>query len=440
MLELKVPNVGESIREVQIAKWRKQVGEPIERDEEIVELETDKATVELPSPDAGVLTKILKQEGEIVAVGDVIAHFEPGAAASTPADGDSAAGTAGKKEAVPKDRAGEREDSERDAEREAQADTSPGQASRSDAWAVPSARRALLKYGVAAEEVEPSGRGGRLTERDVVEHARAQLQPAEKEVPRRETQPEAAAGEAASNLTHGNLEQGDMEQIVPMSMIRRRIAERLVEAQQTAALLTTFNEVDMSAVMELRQRHQEDFQGKHGVKLGFMSFFVKAAIDALKQFPVVNAEIRGTNIIYRDYYHLGVAIGGGKGLVVPVLRHAERMSFAEIELQIADFAERAQHNKLRPHDLEGGTFTISNGGVYGSLLSTPIVNPPQSGVLGMHAIQERPVARAGQVVIRPMMYLALTYDHRLVDGREAVGFLKRIKDATEEPSRMLIEA
>ncbi len=233
---------------------------------------------------------------------------------------------------------------------------------------------------------------------------------------------------------------GELEEVVPMSLIRRRIAERLVEAQQTAALLTTFNEVDMSAVMQLRAEFKDAFQQQYGVKLGFMSFFVKAVIDGLKKCPELNAEIRNNReIVYRNFYDIGIAIGGGRGLVVPILRRAELMSFAQIESAIADFGKRAQENKIAPEELVGGTFTISNGGVYGSLLSTPIVNPPQSGILGMHAIQERPVARNGQVVIRPMMYLALTYDHRIVDGREAVGFLKRVKDVLEEPSRMLME-
>ena len=226
---------------------------------------------------------------------------------------------------------------------------------------------------------------------------------------------------------------------MPMSLLRRRVAERLVQARQTAALLTTFNEIDMSAVIALRRAHQEAFQQRHGAKLGFMSFFVKTAIEALKQFPGLNAEIRGTDIVYRNYFDIGIAVGGGRGLVVPVLRNAERLSFAEIETAIADFAGRAQANRLTPEELQGGTFTISNGGVYGSLLSTPIVNPPQSGVLGLHVIQDRPVARDGQVVIRSMMYIALTYDHRIVDGREAVSFLKHVKECMEEPARLLLE-
>jgi 2-oxoglutarate dehydrogenase E2 component (dihydrolipoamide succinyltransferase) len=229
------------------------------------------------------------------------------------------------------------------------------------------------------------------------------------------------------------------EEVVPMSLLRQRIAERLVEAQQTQALLTTFNEIDMSAVMALRSENRDLFQETYGAKLGFMSFFVKATVQALKHVPVVNAEIRGTDVVYRNHYDIGIAVGGGKGLVVPVLRHAERLSFAEIEKAIAEFGQRAQKNQLKVEELQGGTFTISNGGVYGSLLSTPIVNPPQSGILGLHAIQERPVARSGQVVIRPMMYVALTYDHRVVDGRDAVTFLKTIKECVEEPARMLLE-
>jgi len=256
------------------------------------------------------------------------------------------------------------------------------------------------------------------------------------------TQGERAAAEAESKEPPALTQTGASvreEQIVPMTPIRRRIAERLVEAQKTAALLTTFNEVDMSAVIALRKEHQEAFQAKHGIKLGFMSFFVKASIEGLKLIPQINAEVRGHDIVYRNYFDIGIAVGGGKGLVVPVLRHAERMSFAEIEKGIGDFATRAQANQLKVDELQGGTFTISNGGIYGSMLSTPIINPPQSGILGLHAIEDRPVARNGAVVIRPIMYVALTYDHRIVDGREAVTFLRRIKDMIENPARMLLE-
>jgi 2-oxoglutarate dehydrogenase E2 component (dihydrolipoamide succinyltransferase) len=291
---------------------------------------------------------------------------------------------------------------------------------------MPAARRALAEHGLRAERVEASGPGGRLLKEDVERHA-------ERSADGRQ----AKASEPAVRPPEAVAERKD--EVVPMSPLRKRVAERLVEAQRVAALLTTFNEIDMSAVMSLRQQHKESFQERYGVKLGFMSFFVKAVIEALKETPQVNAEIRGTDIVYHNYFDIGIAVAGGKGLVVPVLRGPDRMSFAEIEQAIADLAARARQNKLKLHELEGGTFTISNGGVYGSLLSTPIVNPPQSGILGLHAIQDRPVARDGQVVIRPMMYVALTYDHRIVDGREAVLFLRHVKDCIEEPSRMLLE-
>jgi 2-oxoglutarate dehydrogenase E2 component (dihydrolipoamide succinyltransferase) len=286
--------------------------------------------------------------------------------------------------------------------------------------------------GIRAEDVPAAGK--RLRREDVLRHVQQQHAAAASEQP---TAGPRAASEGAETVAGAS--KSELEDVVPMSLIRRRIVQRLVEAQQQAALLTTFNEIDMSAVVELRKHHREHFQDRYGVKLGFMSFFVKAVIDALKQFPKMNAEIRDTNIVYRNYYHISIAIGAERGLVVPVLRHAERMSFAEIEKAIDDFAERAQENKLKPNELEGGTFTITNGGIFGSLFSTPIVNPPQSGVLGMHAIQERPVAHDGQVVIRPMMYVALTYDHRLLDGRDAASFLRRVKEAIEEPTRMLLE-
>jgi 2-oxoglutarate dehydrogenase E2 component (dihydrolipoamide succinyltransferase) len=279
---------------------------------------------------------------------------------------------------------------------------------------MPSARRALKERGVQADDVEATGPGGRVLKEDVMRHT-----------PRAEVKPAVTADKH--------------EEAVPMSPFRKKIAERLVQSQQTAALLTTFNEIDMTAAMALRKEYQDSFLEKYGIKLGFMSFFVKAAIDALKLIPAVNGEIRGTDIIYKNFYDIGVAVGGGKGLAVPVIRNADRLSFAEVEQTIANYGKRAKDNKLELSDLMGGTFTISNGGIYGSLLSTPIVNPPQSGILGLHAIQDRPIALNGQVVIRPMMYIALTYDHRLVDGREAVTFLKRIKQCVEAPSRMLLE-
>ncbi|MEX2171153.1 MAG: 2-oxoglutarate dehydrogenase complex dihydrolipoyllysine-residue succinyltransferase [Pirellulales bacterium] len=407
-IELRIPELGESIREVQIGRWLKKEGDRVEENEDVVELETDKASMELPAPAPGIVAKIIKHEGDSVAIGDAIAVIDE--------DGQAAASDEQAAEnnnaAPPKSPAATKSDSSA-----AKKTGEPPAAAtiRDELPAItPSARRALRELGVRPEEVKPSGK--RLRPEDVLRHVEEQAQERDDQGP-------------ISSL----------EELVPMSLIRRRIAERLVEAQKTAALLTTFNEIDMSAVMEIRQAHRERFQDRYGVKLGFMSFFVKATIDALQQFPELNAEIRGSDILYRSYYHIGIAIGAQRGLVVPVLRRAERMSFADIEQSIGNFARRAEENKLKPHELQGGTFTITNGGVFGSLLSTPIVNPPQSGVLGMHAIQERPVAREGQVVIRPMMYVALTYDHRLVDGRAAVSFLRRIKETIEEPVRMLIE-
>jgi 2-oxoglutarate dehydrogenase E2 component (dihydrolipoamide succinyltransferase) len=307
---------------------------------------------------------------------------------------------------------------------------------------MPAAERMLQENKVSAADVAGSGLGGRILKEDVQRHVAARVAPAV-EPPAKPTPAVTPAATRAVPLSAEDAFGDDgftrVEELKPMSMIRRTIANRLVEAQQTAALLTTFNEIDMQPVMDLRARYKDAFGEKHGVKLGFMSFFAKATVEALKRFPAINAEIRGNDIIYRNYYDIGVAIGGGKGLVVPILRNVQLLSFAEIERRIGKFAELAKDNKLKPADLEGGTFTISNGGVYGSLLSTPIVNPPQSGILGLHSIQDRPVARDGQVVIRPMMYIALTYDHRIVDGREAVGFLRTIKEVLEEPARLFLE-
>jgi 2-oxoglutarate dehydrogenase E2 component (dihydrolipoamide succinyltransferase) len=423
-IELKIPEVGESVREVQIGRWLKHEGDSVAQDENVVELETDKASMELPAPSAGILAQILKQEGDTVAVGDVIAYLD-----SSPKRDGEAASAAG--DALPK---------KKDAQTSATPPTAPNaivttiqspQPHDADIPVTPAARRALREHGLTAADVEATGPS--LRRKDVLRHVDEQKEkkPATKPA---ERQPEVEKRERPA--AHPDRE---LEEVVPMSLIRRRIAERLVSAQQQAALLTTFNEIDMSAVKQLRAEYRDGFQAKYGVKLGFMSFFVKAVIDALKSQPALNAEIRDKSIVYRHYYDIGIAVSSAKGLVVPVLRSADRLSFAEIEQAIDDFSARASNNKLDPSDLEGGTFTITNGGTFGSLLSTPIVNPPQSGVLGMHAIQDRPIAREGQVVIRPMMYVALTYDHRLVDGREAVVFLRRIKEALEDPSRMLLE-
>lgn len=411
-LELRVPPVGESITEVQIGDWLVGEGASADKDQSVVVIETDKVTTELPAPSAGTVARILKKKGEKAVIGEVIGYLVAGAAApkAAPAAKPAPAAT------MP---AGS---------------TQPPVASTSAAPAhaavggvvMPAAARLAAERGIDASKLAGSGPGGRVLKEDVLAAGTQAGASTAKPAPSAPTAKPAVAGARG-------------EELVPMSPMRKRIAQRLVEAQGTAALLTTFNEIDMGAVMELRNQHKDEFHKKHGAKLGFMSFFVKAVCDALKFVPQVNAEIRGDMIVNRSYCDIGVAVGSGRGLVVPVLRNAETLGFAAIEAGIADFGARAQAGKITLDELAGGTFTISNGGIYGSLLSTPIVNPPQSGILGLHAIQDRPVARDGQVVIRPMMYVALTYDHRLVDGREAVTFLKRIKECIESPARMLIE-
>ena len=392
MQELKVPSVGESIVEVEIGAWLKKEGEAFQADEPLVELITDKATLELPAPFAGTLKKILKAQGETARVGEAIALLE-----------------------------------EVKAEAQVQAPIQAPEEASPEPLAMPAAERLMREAGVSPEEVVGTGLGGRILKEDVERHLEARRAP-----PRPEPTPPPSPQAPADKPWR-------VDEAVPMTPLRRRIAERLLQARQTTAMLTTFNEADMSQVIALRRELGEAFQKKHGVKLGFMSFFVKAVVQALKEIPELNAEIRDGTIVYHRYYDIGIAVGGGEGLVVPVLRDADRLSFAEIERQIADFAERARARKLKPEELMGGTFTITNGGIYGSLNSTPLLNPPQVGILGMHAIQERPVAREGQVVIRPMMYLALSYDHRIVDGREAVTFLRRVKELIENPTRLLLE-
>ncbi|APD09432.1 MULTISPECIES: 2-oxoglutarate dehydrogenase complex dihydrolipoyllysine-residue succinyltransferase [Thermus] len=400
MEELKVPSVGESIVEVEIGAWLKREGESFAQDEPLVELITDKATLELPAPFAGTLRQILRKTGETARVGEAIALLERGVGAEAP-----------------------------------KAEAPQAEAVRETPLAMPAAERLLREKGVSPEAVEGTGLGGRILKEDVERYLEvAQAKPApEPARPVPETRPAPTPLQAPSDKPWR------VSEAVPMTPLRRRIAERLLLARQTTAMLTTFNEADMSAVIALRKELGEAFQKKHGVKLGFMSFFVKAVVQALKEIPELNAEIRDNTIVYHRYYDIGIAVGGGEGLVVPVIRDADRLSFAEIERQIADFAERARTKKLKPEELMGGTFTITNGGIYGSLNSTPLLNPPQVGILGMHAIQERPVAREGQVVVRPMMYLALSYDHRIVDGREAVTFLRRVKELIENPVRLLLE-
>jgi 2-oxoglutarate dehydrogenase E2 component (dihydrolipoamide succinyltransferase) len=442
VVELKVPHVGESIYEVVVAEWLKGEGDFVQRDEAVVSLETDKASLDVPAPASGVLRGILKQAGDSAAVGDVLATIEEGAAGPAPsapaadpgrAETDAPGGPIGAVAST--------------------AALSPD----ADPRVMPAARRLLEEHGLRPQDITPTGPGSRLLKEDVLRHidlSEVGAVPATAPAPgtspsraftrgpftphARAGAPEAAAAPPPTPAPAAAV--GDRTtEVVPMTPLRRRIAQRLVESQHTTASLTTFNEIDMSGVMALRAEYKAAFLERHGVKLGFMSFFVKAVIEALKDMPALNAQIRGDDVVYHRYYDVGVAIGGGRGLVVPVIRNAERLSFAEVELAIRDFAVRAKKNKLRPDELQGGTFTISNGGVYGSLLSTPILNPPQSGILGMHNIQERAVVVNGEVVVRPMMYVALSYDHRIVDGRESVTFLRRVKDCVENPSRILLE-
>ena len=422
--ELTIPSAGESITEVMVVEWRVNEGGYVEQDAPVVEIETDKASMEVPAPVSGTLTKQLKAAGDTANVGEVIATFEPG---EKPAETGKQ-----RKQGNGRERASAGKPA---AEKQQAAGTSGGappaaetQTATAPAHVMPAAQRLLDEHQLSAGDVRATGPGGRLLKEDVLRHIEAG-----------NGEPSQAAGAVpATRPMPAASARG--EEVVPMSMLRRRIAERLVEAQQQAALLTTFNEVDMSAVMGLRKKLQDQFTSKYGIKLGFMSFFVKASIDALQEYPAVNAEVRGTDIVYKNYYDIGVAVGTDKGLVVPIVRHAERLSFAEVEQTIADLATRARDRKLAVEELQGGTFTISNGGVYGSMLSTPIVNPPQVGILGLHNIQQRPIAHDNQVVIRPMMYLALTYDHRIIDGKEAVSFLRRVKECIEDPTRMLVEA
>jgi 2-oxoglutarate dehydrogenase E2 component (dihydrolipoamide succinyltransferase) len=432
MFEIKVPEFGESIKEVQVATWMKKPGDWVERDEEIVELESEKASQALASEEAGVLSEIKIQEGEFANIGDVLCVLKkgkkPASSGSTTAAASVGRGATAIAEALPET-----------------AD-----------WIMPAAERVLSEYQISADAIKPTGPGGRLLKEDVLNYVQqkglkpgpqtsapahqAAVAPASPApASRPASKPVAPASPTTRPWGADPHNESREEKAVPLSMMRRTIAKRLVEAQQVAALLTTFNEIDMLPVKELRTKYKDAFLEKHGVKLGFMSFFAKATVEGLKRFPAINAEIRDDTVIMKSYQDIGIAIGGGKGLVVPILRNAARLSFADIERRIGEYAALAQDNKIQPEDLQGGTFTISNGGVYGSLLSTPIVNPPQSGILGLHTIQDRPVAVNGQVVIRPMMYVALTYDHRIVDGKEAVGFLKTIKEVLEEPARLFLE-
>jgi 2-oxoglutarate dehydrogenase E2 component (dihydrolipoamide succinyltransferase) len=442
-IELKVPAAGESITEVTVVEWLKGEGAYAEKDEPVALIETDKANVEVMAPEAGVVSRVMKKAGEMARVGEVIAMFEPGAAKTEkPAEKTPAPAQPAQAQPAPAQPAPAQPPPKPSGNI---IHTQPPQpATPPQQTPVPQPpQQAAAPQPVKTEEIVEPGAVPvpELAESD--EHLSPSKRRAAREgngappqsapaTPAKQPVPKASKPAEPIKLREGEKE-------TPMTPMRKRVAERLLDAQQNAALLTTFNEVEMSAVIELRKQFGEQFKEKHGVKLGFMSFFVRATVDALRTFPAINSEIRGESIIERNFFDVGVAVGGGKGLVVPIIRNAEKKSFAELEKTIADYGERAKTGRLKVDELQGGTFTISNGGIYGSMMSTPIVNPPQSGILGMHAIQERPVARKGVVVIAPMMYLALTYDHRIVDGREAVSFLVRIKEGIENPARLLLE-
>jgi 2-oxoglutarate dehydrogenase E2 component (dihydrolipoamide succinyltransferase) len=412
--EIKVPVLGESVTEATVARWLKQPGDAVAMDDPLVELETDKVTLEVNAPAAGTLTEVLAAEGANVGVGAVLGRIGDGAAKSAPAAKVNVAQTA-----APAASPAPRPASTKPA-------TPPPQAGNGGADLLarsgPAARKAAAETGVDVTKVQPTGKDSRVTKTDIAAAAAAAAKPAPAARPFAEIEPR---------------EIGPREERVRMTRLRKRIAERLKEAQNTAAMLTTFNEVDMTEVMALRERYRDSFEKQHGVRLGFMSIFAKACIQALKEIPAANAEIDGDDIIYKNHYDLGIAVGTEQGLVVPVVRDVDQLSFAEIEKRVADLGRRARDGKLSLDELSGGTFTITNGGVYGSLLSTPILNPPQSAILGMHKIQKRPVVIGDKIEARAMMYLALSYDHRMIDGREAVTFLVRIKECIEDPQRML---
>jgi len=428
-IEVKVPQLSESVAEATLLQWHKKVGESVGRDENLIDIETDKVVLELPAPSAGVIIEIRKPDGATVAAGETIALLDTegkaGTAQPPAAPAPSAATPAQSAAAAPA------------APPPAAAATGP---TGSSGIAMPSAAKLLAEKGIDPSQVSGTGRDGRITKGDALGAS---------------APPPAAAAAPAVNIPTGKptsalpevkppvdlraLLEGRPEQRVPMSRLRQRVAERLLQSQATNAILTTFNEVNMQPVMTLRKKYQDRFEKEHGVRLGFMSFFVKAVVHALKKYPVVNASIDGTDIVYHGYFDIGVAVGSPRGLVVPVIRNADQMGFHQVEKTIADYGKRAQDGKLTMDELTGGTFSISNGGVFGSMLSTPIINPPQSAILGVHATRDRPVVEDGQVVVRPMNYFAVSYDHRIIDGREAVLFLVAIKEALEDPSRLLLD-
>ncbi|GHA21426.1 dihydrolipoyllysine-residue succinyltransferase component of 2-oxoglutarate dehydrogenase complex [Arenicella chitinivorans] len=403
-VEIKVPILPESVSEATVATWHKQVGDAVSIDENIVDIETEKVVLEVPSTVNGVIKELLVEEGATVGEQDVIAIVEEGASAAAPAE------------------KAEEKAPEPAAKSEAPAETNSEDADKLS----PAVRKMLAENNLSASAIKGTGKNGRILKEDVLAH-----------LENASSAPAASSKSAAPAKTPQAGERN--ERRVPMTRLRATIARRLKEAQDTQAMLTTFNDVNLQAVIDLRSQYKELFEKKHGTRLGFMSFFVKAAIEALKRFPAVNASIDGNDIVYHDYYDVGIAASSPRGLVVPVLRDVDQMSFADVEKNIGEYGQKAKDGKLTMEDLVGGTFTVSNGGVFGSMLSTPIVNPPQSAILGMHRIEERPVAENGQVVIRPMMYLALTYDHRIIDGKESVLFLRTIKECLEDPARLLLE-
>ena len=399
LVEVKVPVLAESVPDATLLEWKKKSGERVERGENLIDLETDKVTLEVAAPEGGILVEVRKQTGDVVTADEILAVIDTTATASASADTSAPAIAA-----------------------------APAASKPDTARMGPAARKIIDEKGLDPAGIAGSGKDGRITKADALSSA-----PAKAQAPAPVTPPTAVAGPAVT----GSGPRADER--VPMTRLRKRTAERLLQAQHQAAILTTFNEVNMQPVMDLRNRYKDDFEKRHGVKMGFMSFFVRAAVEALKKFPVVNAFIDGDDIVYHPYFDIGVAVGSERGLVVPILRNAETLSFAEIELKVREFGEKARDGKLTIEELSGGTFTISNGGIFGSLVSTPILNPPQSAILGMHKIQDRPVVEKGAIVIRPMMYLALSYDHRIIDGREAVQCLDTIRQMLEDPSRMLLQ-
>jgi len=395
IIEIKVPALSESVAEATLLSWHKKIGESINRDENLIDIETDKVVLELPSPDDGVLIEVIKNDGDTVIAGEVIAKIDTDAKIKSDAKNTNSNGQT--------------------------SDTQISNTSEPEKVLMPAAAKIAREKNIDVNKIEGSGKAGRITKEDILKTDSNSTK-----------DKSSVAGNAVVTGERG-------EQRVPMSRLRKRIAERLIESQSTAAILSTFNEVNMGPVIQLRKKYKEQFEKAHGVKLGFMSFFVKAALMALQKFPIINSSIDGDDIIYHSFYDIGIAVGSPRGLVVPVLRNVDSLSFANIEKQISDFGKKANEGKLSIEELTGGTFSISNGGVFGSMLSTPIINPPQSAILGIHATKDRAVVENGEIVIRPMNYLALSYDHRIIDGREAVLFLVAIKDALEDPSRMLLE-